>query len=54
MTIPRALPRLTDVPWSRLLATGLLALTVAVVIVDVVLWAGQRFRAPPVTFVRGQ
>lgn len=50
--MPRTLPRLTDVPWSRILATALLALTVLAVVVDVVIWNGQRFRPPPVSFVR--
>ncbi len=54
MTIPRTLPRPSEIPWSQVLATGLFALTLAVLVVDVVLWGGQRFRAPPVTFVRGQ
>lgn len=50
----RALPRMTSIPWARGLAGLLFVVTVAAILVDVALWAGQRFQAPPVSFVSGQ
>ena len=47
-------PRLSAVSWPRLLATGLFGLTVAAIVVNLILWAGQHFRPPPVSFIRGQ
>ena len=45
--------RLPAINWARLLATFLLTLTVLAVALDVVLWAGMRFRPPHITFIQG-
>ena len=37
-----------------LLALGLLIATDALIIFDIVVWGGQRFRPPPVSFIGGQ
>ena len=39
---------------SRLIAAGLLLGTISAVALDIVLWAGQRFAPPPVSFIQGQ
>jgi hypothetical protein len=44
---------LLRVNWGRAFATFLLTLTVLAVIVDIVIWGGQRFRPPPVSFIKG-
>ena len=46
--------RLAQVNWARLFASFLFALTVLATVVDFVVWAGQRFAPPPVSFIRGQ
>ena len=43
--------RLTQVNWAWLLATGLLAASIVAVFAGIVLWAGQRFVPPPVSFI---
>jgi hypothetical protein len=48
-----ALPRLASIPWAQLLAGGLLLATVGAVVLDIVVWGGQRFRPPPVSFIQG-
>lgn len=55
---PQRLNRLRD-RFRRLtlhgtLAFGLMVATDAIVIVDVAVWAGQRFAPPPVSFIQGQ
>jgi F0F1-type ATP synthase assembly protein I len=50
----RALPRLRLPNWASLAASALLVATLVAVILDVVLWAGQRFQPPPVSFIQGQ
>lgn len=49
-----ALPRLVSVQWPHLLAGALFVATIAAIILDVVVWSGQRFRPPPVSFIQGQ
>jgi hypothetical protein len=49
-----ALPRFASRPWARLLAGALFIATIAVLALDIMLWAGQRFRPPPVSFIQGQ
>lgn len=50
-----ARPRqLSDISWSRLAATALLAASVLSVLAGIVLWAGQRFQPPPVSFINSQ
>jgi hypothetical protein len=44
---------LASVSWAQLLAGGLFLATVGAVIVDIVVWGGQRFRPPPVSFIQG-
>lgn len=39
---------------GRLVAGSLLGATVAFVVFDIVVWSGQRFLAPPVSFIQGQ
>ncbi|MEA2677496.1 MAG: hypothetical protein QOJ81_1637 [Chloroflexota bacterium] len=47
-----ARPRqLSDINWAWLLATGFLAASVISVLAAIVLWAGQRFQPPPVSFI---
>lgn len=46
--------QLSDVTWAWLLATGLLAASVFSVFFGIVLWAGQRFLPPPVSFIDSQ
>jgi hypothetical protein len=53
LTVP-LVPRLASYNWLYALATILLTLTFVLVVVDVVVWAGQRFQPPPVSFIRGQ
>jgi hypothetical protein len=48
-----ALPRFSPIPWARSLAGLLFALTIVALVIDVVLWGGQRFRPPPISFIRG-
>ncbi len=50
----RVLPRLPSIQWAQLLAGGLFAAIVAALAFDIALWAGQRFRPPPVSFIQGQ
>jgi hypothetical protein len=50
----RAWPRLAHPNWAGLAASGLLVLTLVGVGLDILLWAGQRFQPPPVSFIRGQ
>jgi hypothetical protein len=45
---------LTHINWPRLVATFMLTVTVLAVIVSLVVWGGQRFAPPPVSFIRGQ
>jgi hypothetical protein len=47
----RLLPRIRAL---RLIASALLVATISAVILDVALWAGQRFAPPPVSFIQGQ
>lgn len=47
-------PRPLAINWARLVATFLLAVSVLAIGLDIVLWAGQRFLPPPVSFIRGQ
>lgn len=50
-----ARPRqLSDINWPRLAATALLAASVISVLASIVLWAGQRFEPPPVSFIDSQ
>jgi hypothetical protein len=49
-----ALPRSALVSWSWWAATGLLVSTLVLLGVDVMVWAGQRFEPPPVSFIQGQ
>ncbi|HEY8134436.1 MAG TPA: hypothetical protein VIF08_00225 [Candidatus Limnocylindrales bacterium] len=50
-----ARPRqMSDINWPRLLATALLAASVISVLASIVLWAGQRFQPPPVSFIDSQ
>ena len=49
-----ALPRFASVPWAHVLAGTLLVATIGTLILDVALWAGQRFQPPPVSFIQGQ
>jgi hypothetical protein len=46
--------RIRRLSLSALVALGLLVATDLLVIFDIVLWAGQRFRPPPVSFIGGQ
>ena len=46
--------RIRKMSWRQLLALGLLIVTDALIILDVVIWSGQRFRPPPVSFIGGQ
>jgi hypothetical protein len=48
---PRQIP---DISWPRLLATAILAASVGSVFIAIVLWAGQRFQPPPVSFIDSQ
>jgi hypothetical protein len=48
------LVRLPHINWALLLATLMLVAAVLAVAVDIALWAGQRFRPPPVSFIQGQ
>lgn len=50
----RTLPRIWSVPWPQLLASALFVATAAAIALDVVIWGGQRFRPPPVSFIQGQ
>jgi hypothetical protein len=45
--------RLTSINWPRLVATFLLTVTVLSIVVSIVVWGGQRFRPPPVSFIQG-
>jgi hypothetical protein len=49
-----ALPRLVSVHWAALLAGGLLLLTCATLLINIVVWGTQNFRPPPVSFIQGQ
>src|SRR5215212_7500420 len=51
---PPFAPRLLAVNWPWLIAAFLLAFTVLVIVVNIVVWAGQRFEPPPVSFIRSQ
>lgn len=46
--------QLSDINWPWLAATALLAASVLCVLVGIVLWAGQRFEPPPVSFIDSQ
>lgn len=46
--------QLPDINWPWLAATALLAASVLCVLVGIVLWAGQRFQPPPVSFIDSQ
>ena len=48
-----ALPRIASIHWPQMLAAGLFVATVATVVVDIVLWGGQRYRPPPVSYIQG-
>ena len=48
------LQRVRRVSLSTVLAFSILVATHAVLVVDVVVWAGQRFMPPPVSFIQGQ
>jgi hypothetical protein len=48
-----ALPRLSTMSWARALAGLLFLATVVAVVLDIAMWNGQRFRPPPVSFIRG-
>jgi hypothetical protein len=50
----RAMPRLSAPNWAGLAAAGLLVLTLVGIGLDIILWAGQRFQPPPVSFIGGQ
>lgn len=52
-TLP-PLHRLRRLSLSSMLAFGILIATDALLIVDVAVWAGQRFMPPPVSFIQGQ
>ncbi len=55
MKLVAARPRpLSDIYWPRLLATGILLASVASVVTGIVLWGGQRFQPPPVSFIDSQ
>ena len=49
-----AAPRLASIPWGYLMAGALLLATLLTLGLDIVLWSGQRFRPPPVSFIQGQ
>jgi hypothetical protein len=50
-----ARPRqLSDINWPWLVATALLVASVTSVFAGIVLWAGQRFQTPPVSFIDSQ
>lgn len=56
-TLPSQLERLRHLPnvnWLSTLASFLLGATVLGVVLDIVLWAGQRFLPPPVSFIDSQ
>ena len=46
--------RLQSINWAFWIASALAVATVVAVIVDIILWAGQRFQPPPISFIRGQ
>lgn len=46
--------RMRRLSGRALLALGLLSATFALIIFDIVVWGGQRFRPPPVSFIGGQ
>lgn len=45
--------QLRDIHWLRVLATALFVTCVLSIVVAVFLWAGQRFRPPPISFIQG-
>src|SRR5262245_24657004 len=45
---------LLSINWPFWIATVLLVATIASVTANVILWAGQRFQPPPVSFIRSQ
>ena len=46
--------RVAKINWALYVATILLVLTVASIVGDLIVWSGQRFLPPPVSFIRGQ
>jgi hypothetical protein len=44
---------LTAINWLRLLATAMFGGIIVAIAVAIYLWAGQRFRPPPVSFIQG-
>ena len=50
----RTLARRPTIRLGALVAGSLFAMTVAFIILDIVVWGGQRFEPPPVSFIQGQ
>jgi hypothetical protein len=53
-TASARLRRLPQINWLSTAASFLLVATVVAVVLDIVLWAGQRFQPPPVSFIDSQ